>query len=125
MGTLDWAIVAAYLGYILWTGVQMRRSGTNEAYFLAGSSLPWWSVGLSVLAKQMSAITLIGTTGQDYSDGMRFIQSYSGLPLAMITLCVTSVPFFYRARLFKAYEYLEQRFDALTRTITSFFFLVL
>ena len=124
MATLDWAIVAAYLGYILWTGVQMRRSGTSEAYFLAGRSLPWWAVGLSVMATQMSAITLIGTTGQAYADGMRFIQFYFGLPLAMIILCVTAVPFFHRARVFTAYEYLEQRFDARTRTLTSFFFLV-
>ena len=124
MTSLDWFIVAAYLGYILWTGVRMRRSGTSEAYFLAGRSLPWWAVGLSVMATQMSAITLIGTTGQAYSDGMRFIQFYFGLPLAMIILCVTAVPFFYRARVFTAYEYLEQRFDARTRTLTSFFFLV-
>lgn len=76
------------------------------------------------MATQMSAITLIGTTGQAYVDGMRFIQFYFGLPLAMIILCVTAVPFFYRARVFTAYEYLEQRFDAKTRTLTSFFFLL-
>jgi len=76
------------------------------------------------MATQMSAITLIGTTGQAYNDGMRFIQFYFGLPLAMIILCVTAVPFFYRAKVFTAYEYLEQRFDAKTRSLTSFFFLV-
>jgi len=76
------------------------------------------------MATQMSAITLIGTTGQAYNDGMRFIQFYFGLPLAMIILCVTAVPFFYRAKVFTAYEYLEQRFDSRTRTLTSFFFLV-
>lgn len=125
MHLLDWTIVAAYLGYILWTGVLMsRRSGDSESYFLAGRGLPWWAVGLSVMATQMSAITLIGTTGQAYSDGMRFIQFYFGLPLAMIILCVTAVPFFYKARVFTAYEYLEQRFDARTRTLTSFFFLL-
>lgn len=86
--------------------------------------MPWWAVGLSVMATQMSAITLIGTTGQAYEDGMRFIQFYFGLPLAMIILCVTAVPFFYRAKVFTAYEYLEQRFDARTRTLTSFFFLL-
>ena len=125
MHLLDWSIVTVYLGYVIWTGVQMsRRSGDSEAFFLAGRSLPWWAVGLSVMATQMSAITLIGTTGQAYSDGMRFIQFYFGLPLAMIILCVTAVPFFYRAKVFTAYEYLEQRFDAKTRTLTSFFFLV-
>lgn len=125
MHILDWVIVAAYLGYVIWTGVQMsRRSGDSEAFFLAGRNLPWWAVGLSVIATQMSAITLIGTTGQAYTDGMRFIQFYFGLPLAMIILCVTAVPFFYRAKVFTAYEYLEQRFDARTRTLTSFFFLV-
>lgn len=125
MHLIDWTVVAVYLGYILWTGVQMsRRSGDSEAYFLAGRGLPWWAVGLSVMATQMSAITLIGTTGQAYSDGMRFIQFYFGLPLAMIILCVTAVPFFYKARVFTAYEYLEKRFDARTRTLTSFFFLL-
>lgn len=125
MSLLDWAIVAAYLGYVLWTGIEMsRQSATSEAYFLAGRSLPWWAVGLSVMATQMSAITLIGTTGQAYSDGMRFIQFYFGLPFAMIILCATAVPFFYRAKVFTAYEYLERRFDARTRTLTSFFFLV-
>jgi Na+/proline symporter len=76
------------------------------------------------MATQMSAITLIGTTGQAYEDGIRFIQFYFGLPMAMIILCVTAVPFFYRAKVFTAYEYLEQRFDSRTRTLTSFFFLI-
>ena len=79
---------------------------------------------ISVMATQLSAITLIGTTGQAYTDGMRFIQFYYGLPLAMIILCVTAVPFFYRAKVYTAYEYLEKRFDAKTRTLTSFFFLM-
>jgi SSS family transporter len=121
----DWLIVIAYLGYVIWQGATMsRNSADSTGFFLAGRSLPWWAVGLSVMATQMSAITLIGTTGQAYMDGMRFIQFYLGLPLAMIILCVTAVPFFYRARVFTAYEYLEQRFDARTRTLTSFFFLV-
>ena len=125
MHILDWVIITVYLGYVVWTGVQMsRRSGDSEAFFLAGRNLPWWAVGLSVMATQMSAITLIGTTGQAYTDGMRFIQFYFGLPLAMIILCVTAVPFFYRAKVFTAYEFLEQRFDARTRSLTSFFFLV-
>jgi SSS family transporter len=123
--TADWIIVAVYIGYVIWQGVRLsRNTGSAERFFLAGRSLPWWAVGLSVMATQMSAITLIGTTGQAYMDGMRFIQFYLGLPLAMIILCVTAVPFFYRARVYTAYEYLERRFDAKTRTLTSFFFLV-
>ncbi len=101
-----------------------KNSGSAEGYFLANRSLPWWAVGLSVMATQMSAITLVGTTGQAYSDGMRFIQFYYGLPLAMVILCITVVPFFYRANVFTAYEYLEKRFDLKTRTLTSFFFLM-
>ena len=125
MKFLDWAIVAAYLIYVIWDGIRMtKHSGNVEGYFLANRNLPWWAVGLSVMATQLSAITLIGTTGQAYSDGMRFIQFYYGLPLAMVILCVTAVPFFYRARVYTAYEYLEKRFDAKTRSLTSFFFLL-
>ncbi len=125
MRFLDWAIVVAYLAYVIWDGVRKNKHGGNiEGYFLANRSLPWWAVGLSVMATQMSAITLVGTTGQAYSDGMRFLQFYYGLPLAMVILCVTAVPFFYRAQVFTAYEYLEKRFDSKTRSLTSFFFLI-
>ena len=125
MHPVDWSIVIVYLAYVIWHGLKLSRGTTDtEGFFLAGRSIPWWAVGLSVMATQMSAITLIGTTGQAYEDGMRFIQFYFGLPLAMIILCVTAVPLFYRARVFTAYEYLEQRFDAKTRTLTSFFFLL-
>ncbi len=125
MTWIDWAIVAAYLIYVVVDGVRMsRRNPGVEGYFLANRSLPWWAVGLSVIATQMSAITLVGTTGQAYADGMRFIQFYFGLPLAMVILSITVVPFFYRARVYTAYEYLERRFDARTRTLTSFLFLI-
>ena len=125
MRFLDWAVVVAYLVYVIWDGIRMtKHSGNVEGYFLANRSLPWWAVGLSVMATQLSAITLVGTTGQAYTDGMRFIQFYYGLPLAMVILCVTAVPFFYRARVYTAYEYLERRFDAKTRSLTSFFFLI-
>jgi SSS family transporter len=125
MRFLDWAVVAAYLVYIIWDGIRMTKySDRVEGYFLANRSLPWWAVGLSVMATQLSAITLVGTTGQAYSDGMRFIQFYYGLPLAMVILCVTAVPFFYRAKVFTAYEYLEKRFDAKTRSLTSLCFLL-
>lgn len=125
MQLLDWVIVAVYLAYVIWDGVRMTKySKTKEGYFLAHRTLPWWAVGLSVMATQLSAITLVGTTGQAYSDGMRFIQFYYGLPFAMIILCVTVVPFFHRANVFTAYEYLEKRFDVKVRTLTSFFFLI-
>lgn len=125
MRSLDWIIVAAYLTYVIWDGIRMtKRSNSKEGYFLADRGLPWWAVGLSVMATQLSAITLVGTTGQAFSDGMRFIQFYYGLPFAMIILCVTVVPFFHRAKVFTAYEYLEKRFDVRVRTLTSFFFLI-
>ncbi len=82
-----------------------------DGYFRANRSLPWWAVGLSVMATQLSAITLVGTTGQGYADGMRFVQFYFGLPIAMVILSITLVPFFYRSGVYTAYEYLERRFD--------------
>lgn len=125
MRFLDWAVVVAYLVYVIWDGIRMtKHSGNVEGYFLANRSLPWWAVGLSVMATQLSAITLVGTTGQAYADGMRFIQFYYGLPLAMVILCITIVPFFYRAKVYTAYEFLERRFDAKTRSLTSFLFLI-
>ena len=125
MRALDWVIIAVYLVYVLVDGVR-RAKGTREieGYFLANRSLPWWAVGLSVMATQLSAITLIGTTGQGATDGLRFVQFYFGLPLAMVILGVTLVPFLRGARVFTAYEYLERRFDARTRSLTSFLFLV-
>ena len=94
-----------------------------DGYFLASRSLPWWAVGLSVMATQLSAITMTSTTGQGYADGMRFVQFYFGLPIAMIVLSVTVVPFFWRAKVYTAYEYLERRFDLKTRTLTAILFL--
>ncbi len=125
MQWLDWAVVAIYLGYVIIDGVYRSRStGQLRGYFLANRSLPWWAVGLSIMATQMSAITLVGTTGQAYVDGMRFIQFYFGLPFAMIIICITVVPFFYKANVFTAYEYLEKRFDSRTRALTSLCFLI-
>ena len=125
MHHLDWLIIIGYLSWILYDGIK-RAKGTHaiEGYFLASRSLPWWAVGLSVMATQMSAITLVGTTGQGYADGVRFVQFYFGLPVAMIILSLTLVPFFHRARVYTAYEYLEQRFDAKTRALASFLFLL-
>src|SRR5512140_365680 len=98
MHPIDWLVVAAYLVWIVWDGLR-RTTGRDamDGYFLANRSLPWWAVGLSVMATQLSAITLVGTTGQGYEDGMRFVQFYFGLPVAMIILSLTLVPFFYRS----------------------------
>jgi SSS family solute:Na+ symporter len=122
---LDWTVLAVYLVGIVAFGVWAGRGNkVMDDFFLAGRKMRWWAVGLSVMATQISAITFVGTTGQAYTDGMRFLVVYFGLPFAMVILCVTLVPFFYRARVFTAYEYLERRFDARTRTLTSFLFLL-
>ncbi|MCA9737333.1 MAG: sodium:solute symporter, partial [Gemmatimonadetes bacterium] len=125
MHPLNWVIVVGYVGYVMWDGIR-RAKGTREieGYFLANRSLPWWAVGLSVMATQLSAVTMIGTTGQGATDGLRFVQFYFGLPLAMVILGVTLVPFLHGSKVFTAYEYLERRFDAKTRSLTSFLFLI-
>jgi solute:Na+ symporter, SSS family len=125
MHWINWVIVVVYLVYVVTDGLR-RAKGTNniEGYFLANRNLPWWAVGLSVMATQLSAVTMIGTTGQGATDGMRFIQFYFGLPIAMVILGVTLVPFLHGARVYTAYEFLERRFDAKTRSLTSFLFLV-
>src|SRR5829696_3316224 len=124
MRAIDWLVVIAYLVWIVWDGLRKtHRTNELEGYFLANRSLPWWAVGLSVMATQLSAITLVGTTGQGYADGMRFVQFYLGLPIAMVILSLTLVPFFHRARVYTAYEYLENRFDLKTRTFASVLFL--
>jgi solute:Na+ symporter, SSS family len=125
MHWIDWTILIGYLIWLVWGGVRMtKRSSGLDGYFLASRSIPWWAVGLSVMATQLSAITMIGTTGQGYNDGMRFIQFYYALPVAMVILSLTLVPFFHNARVFTAYEYLERRFDAKTRSLTAFLFLI-
>ncbi len=125
MHWINWLIVIVYLLFVVGDGLRRARGATNiEAYFLANRSLPWWAVGLSVMATQLSAITLIGTTGQGATDGLKFVQFYFGLPIAMLLLGVTIVPFLHRAKVYTAYEYLERRFDTRTRTLTSLLFLV-
>ncbi len=121
----DWLIFGAYFALVLgFAYYQSRKNVGVEGYFLANRRLPWGAIGLSVMATQASAITFIGTTGQAFDDGMEFIQVYLALPLAMVVLCIFFVPFFYRAKVFTAYEYLEQRFDPKTRSLTAFLFLV-
>jgi len=124
LSALDWAVLVVYLVAIIAFGLWSGRGNLKiDDFFLAGRQMRWWAVGLSVMATQISAITFIGTTGQAYNDGMRFLVVYFGLPFAMVILCLTLVPFFYRAGVFTAYEYLERRFDSRTRTLTSLLFL--
>lgn len=125
MHWINWVIVAVYLAVVIVDGLRRTRGTTNiEGYFLANRNLPWWAVGMSVMATQLSAITLIGTTGQGATDGLKFVQFYFGLPIAMVILGVTLVPFLHGAKVYTAYEYLERRFDPKTRSLTSLLFLL-
>lgn len=125
MRLADWAVLILYFTCVVWEGFRHGRKNQNlDDYFRGKRSLRWWAVGLSVMATQASAITYIGTTGQAYGSGTSFIQFYLAQPLVMVVLCMTFVPFFYRANIFTAYEYLERRFDARTRSLTSFLFLM-
>ena len=125
MKPLDWVVMFSWLAFIVSYGLYRGRGSTTvNKYLLAGKTMPWYAMGLSIMATQASAITFISTTGQSYTDGMRFVQFYFGLPLAMIILCATAVPIFHRANVYTAYEYLEQRFDSKTRAIVSAIFLV-
>jgi SSS family transporter len=125
MHWINWAIVVAYLFYVVVDGIRKSKDTDSiEGYFVANKSLAWWVVGLSVMATQLSAVTMIGTTGQGATDGLRFVQIYLGLPLAMVILGVTIVPLLHGSGVFTAYEYLERRFDAKTRSLTAFLFLL-
>ncbi len=95
-----------------------------EAYFRGGNTLPWPTIGLSIMATQASAITFLSTPGQAYEDGMRFVQFYFGLPLAMIVISAVFVPIYYRLKVYTAYEYLEHRFDARVRYLGAVLFLI-
>ncbi len=124
MHWIDWTILVGFTAWIVFDGVKRTKDSHEiEGYFLANRSIPWWAAGISVMATQLSAITMTSTTGQGYADGMRFVQIYFGLPIAMIILSVTVVPFFWRAKVYTAYEYLERRFDVKTRTLASILFL--
>ena len=125
MRPLDWTVVIAYIAWVIVDGLRRSKATDQvDGYLLANRSLPWWAVGLSVMATQMSAVTIVSTTGLGYLTGLRFVQFYFGLPLAMVILSLTVVPFFTRARVYTAYEYLERRFDAKTRSLASLLFLV-
>jgi SSS family transporter len=125
MRPLDWYVLIGCLSLVVGYGTwRARGANTVKKYMLAGRSMPWYAMAFSIMATQASAITFISTTGQSYVDGMRFVQFYFGLPIAMVILSVTAVPLFHRAKVYTAYEYLEQRFDAKTRTLASVIFLI-
>lgn len=125
MKPLDWLVMFGWLAFIVGYGLYRGRgSDTMNSFLLAGRTMPWYAMGLSIMATQASAVTFISTTGQSYTDGMRFVQLYFGLPLAMVVLCATAVPIFHRAKVYTAYEYLEQRFDMKTRALVSAIFLI-
>ena len=124
MRPLDWIVLVTALVSIVAYGLyRSRGSNTVDRYLLAGKSMPWYAMALSIMATQASAITFISTTGQSYVDGMRFVQFYFGLPIAMVVICATVVPVFHHAKVYTAYEYLEQRFDGKTRALGSVIFL--
>src|SRR5690606_23510518 len=106
MSTLDWLVLALTISFIVSYGIyRSRMANSIEGYLLANKSLPWYHVTLSLMATQASAITFLSAPGQAYTDGMRFVQFYFGLPLAMIVLCITFVPKFHRLNIYTAYEY--------------------
>lgn len=125
MNQLDWIVLIVTLTAIIGYGVYKSRTSRNlDGYFLSNRSMPWWIVMLSIMGTQASAVTFLAAPGQAYTDGMRFVQYYFGLPLAAIVICITFVPVFRRLKVYTAYEFLENRFDAKTRSLTSFLFLL-
>jgi SSS family solute:Na+ symporter len=125
MSLIDGIVLFGTLAFIVAFGVWRTRGRRNmESYLLGGKEAEWWTVGLSVMATQASAITFLSTPGQAFDDGMRFVQFYFGLPLAMVILCVTFIPLYYRLKVYTAYEFLENRFDLKTRTLAASLFLI-
>src|SRR6201995_1111082 len=125
MTAADWIVLIATLLLIVVYGLYKSRTSRDlEGYFLSNRTMPWWLILLSIMGTQASACTFLSAPGQAFTDGMRFVQYYFGLPLAMIVVCASFVPVFRRLKVFTAYEYLEQRFDLKTRAFTSFLFLV-
>ncbi len=125
MKPLDWAVLLGTLAFIVGYGVWKTRGIKNVGtYMRGGSDSKWYTIGLSIMATQASAITFLSTPGQGFEDGLGFVQFYFGVPLAMVILSATIVPIYYRTRVYTAYEYLEQRFDLKTRQLTALIFLL-
>ena len=122
---LDWFILLGTLAFIVIYGVwKNRKNNSIEDYLKGGNESRWWTIGLSVMATQASAITFLSTPGQAYHDGMGFVQFYFGLPLAVVIICLFFIPIYHRLKVYTAYEFLEERFDLRTRTLTAILFLV-
>jgi solute:Na+ symporter, SSS family len=125
MSSLDWIVLICTLSFIIIYGIVKSKGAKNiQTYLLADKQLPWYHVGLSVMATQASAITFLSAPGQGFNDGLRFVQFYFGLPLAMVVLCITFIPMFSKLNVFTAYEFIEKRFDNRTRLLTAFLFLL-
>lgn len=125
MSQLDWIVLGVTLIVIVAYGLYKSTTTKDlDGYFLSNRTMPWYLILLSIMGTQASAITFLSAPGQAYTDGMRFVQYYFGLPLAMVVLCITFVPIFHKLKVYTAYEYLENRFDVKTRTLTSFLFLL-
>src|SRR5215471_12966265 len=125
MSRPDWIVLAlTLLGIIAYGLYKSRTTRDLDGYFLSNRMVPWYMVLLGIMGTQASAVTFLSGPGQAYTDGMRFVQYYFGLPLAMVVLCITFVPIFKKLKLITAYEFLEKRFDLKTRTLTSFLFLL-
>ncbi|HEY1416859.1 MAG TPA: sodium:solute symporter, partial [Myxococcaceae bacterium] len=125
MSALDWAVLALTLAGIVAFGTWRSRGlHTTESFLRAGKDIRWWTIGLSVIATQASAITFLSLPGQAYQDGIGFVQFYFGLPIAMVLLSAIALPVYHRLRVYTAYEYLEQRFDRRTRQFTAVLFLI-
>lgn len=124
MNNLDWIVMLGTLLAVVAYGIwKTRNVNTVKSYLHGDDDMKWWAIGLSIMATQASAITFLSTPGQAYDDGMRFVQFYFGMPLAMVILCVVVLPIYYRLKVYTAYEYLESRFDLKTRTLTALLFL--
>jgi len=125
MGVLDWTILCGTLLFIVAYGVWKTKGSTNvNDYVRGGNEAKWWTIGLSVMATQASAITFLSTPGQAFHDGMGFVQFYFGLPLAMIIICLVFIPLYHRMKVYTAYEFLESRFDLKTRSLAAILFLI-
>lgn len=125
MSAIDWMVLIGTLLFIVGYGIwKTRHINTAEGFLRGNYNMPWWLIGLSIMATQASAITFLSTPGQGYEDGMGFVQFYFGLPLAMVILSIFVLPLYYKLRVYTAYEFLENRFDLKTRTLTSVLFLI-
>src|ERR1700741_3599030 len=125
MKSFDWIILVLTLAGIVLYGLYKSRNSKNlEGYFLSNRSMPWWLVLLSIMGTQASAVTFLSAPGQAFTDGMRFVQYYFGLPIAMVVISITFIPIFQKLNVYTAYEYLEHRFDRKTRKLTSMLFLL-